>query len=223
ATYGEPERLPIDETTPQSPTNPYGETKLALERLLFWGHKTMDFKPVFLRYFNAAGASLGLGEDHHPETHLIPLVLQVALGEREQIEVFGDDYDTADGTCVRDYVHVVDLARAHLLALSAGVIGAFNLGTGVGYSVRQIIDVAAEVTGRPIASAITPRRQGDPPILVANADKAAKTLNWQPQSSDLRTIIADAWDWHRRYPKGYKSPGGEGWRVTADQQKPETR
>ncbi len=205
ATYGEPERQPIPETTPQSPTNPYGETKLALERLLLWGRESMDLEPVFLRYFNAAGAALDLGEDHDPETHLIPLVLQVALGGRRKIEVFGDDYDTVDGTCVRDYIHVADLARAHVLALEKGARGAYNLGTGAGHSVRQVIDTASKVTGRPIAFETAPRRAGDPPILVADATKAAEELGWRPQSSDLETILADAWDWHRRHPNGYQS------------------
>ena len=212
ATYGEPPEMPIRETMPQRPANPYGETKLAVERLLLAAQGPLGLEPVFLRYFNAAGASGDLGEDHDPETHLIPLALDAARGRRPHLEIFGDDYDTPDGTCVRDYVHVEDLARAHLLALQAEVTGAFNLGTGRGHSVREVIDTAARVSGREVPHRVGPRRAGDPPTLVADATHAHEILGWTPGSPALETIITDAWEWHRRYPEGYRSPAAAGWR-----------
>lgn len=203
ATYGAPERVPITEDSPQRPTNPYGESKLMLERALDWYHRRHGLHVVSLRYFNACGAAGGRGEDHSPETHLIPLLLQVALGQREQAVIHGDDYPTPDGSCIRDYIHVADLAHAHLLALSTPASGAFNLGTGSGFSVKQVLAAAREVTGHPIAADIGPRRPGDPPVLVAAADKAQQVLGWTPRVTDLHDIIADAWDWHRAHPGGY--------------------
>ena len=203
ATYGEPERTPISEESEQHPTNPYGDTKLCLERLLSWQQKTADFRPTFLRYFNACGAWDHLGEDHDPETHIIPLLLQVALGQREHFRVFGDDYETPDGTCIRDYIHVRDLAQAHLLALESDALGAFNLGTGRGYSVKEVIEAAREVTGHAIPISIAQRREGDPPRLVADARKARDTLGWAPSFTQIETILADAWRWHRDHQHGY--------------------
>jgi UDP-glucose 4-epimerase len=213
STYGETAQNPIDESATQRPTNPYAETKLTFERMLLTCREAHGFEPVFLRYFNAAGAGLGLGEDHDPETHLIPLVLQVALGLKDRVDIFGDDYDTPDGTCVRDFIHITDLARAHLLALSSEVIGAFNLGTGSGHSVREVVEAAAKVTGKRIAARVQPRRAGDPPILVANAEKARTTLEWKPESPDLETILKDAWRWHREHPDGYRGRPDPGWRT----------
>lgn len=205
STYGEDARIPIDESAAQQPTNPYAETKLAIERLLSACSASHGLQPVFLRYFNAAGAAFGLGEDHQPETHLIPLVLEVAAGRRSHIDIFGSDYETPDGTCVRDYIHVKDLARAHVLALEGGAAGAFNLGTGNGHSVQNVIDTAAAVTGRPIGTRACPRRPGDPPALVADARKAREVLAWEPESPALETIIEDAWRWHQEHPQGYES------------------
>jgi UDP-glucose 4-epimerase len=205
ATYGQPKRVPITEREPQKPTNPYGESKLMLERILWWQHERSGFQPVFLRYFNACGATEKFGEDHEPETHLVPNVLAVALKKRPAVNVFGDDYPTPDGTCIRDYIHIVDLARAHLLALTSGKVGAFNLGTGTGYSVKQVIEAAREVTGRDIPVRLASRRPGDPARLVAAADKARRELNWKPVRSDLRTILEDAWRWHQKHPRGYAS------------------
>ncbi len=205
ATYGQPERIPIDEREKQHPESPYGESKLQLERILHWIHQIHGTQTVYLRYFNASGATEKFGEDHNPETHLIPLVLQVALGQREQISIFGVDYDTPDGTCIRDYIHIVDLAQAHILALESDQSGPFNLGNGNGYSVRQLIEVAREVTGHPIPAVVAPRRDGDPPRLVANADKARSVLGWNPRHAELKTIIQHAWNWHRAHPDGYES------------------
>lgn len=203
ATYGEPRRIPIAEDETQRPTNPYGESKLILERILDWYHAIHGLHAVHLRYFNACGATERLGEDHSPETHLIPLVLQVALGQRERVVVYGDDYPTPDGSCVRDYIHVVDLARAHILALDAPEAGAYNLGNGAGYSVKEVIDAAREVTGHPIPAAIGARRPGDPPCLIAAADRARHLLGWTPRITDLREIVESAWQWHRAHPRGY--------------------
>lgn len=209
ATYGEPVKQPIEETDPTEPTNPYGASKLAIEGLLKWSHAAYGIRYAALRYFNAAGANADvmIGEDHHPETHLIPIVLQVALGQREQVGVFGDDYPTPDGTCVRDYIHVRDLAQAHLLALEyldrGGQSGAFNLGNGSGYSVREIIDTARRVTGHPIPAVVQPRRAGDPSTLIASAQKARSALGWTP-TRDLETILSDAWAWHKSHPRGYE-------------------
>ncbi|CAJ1001515.1 UDP-glucose 4-epimerase [Brevibacillus aydinogluensis] len=211
AVYGEPERIPIREEDPTVPTNPYGETKLAMEKMFRWCDQAYGLKSISLRYFNAAGAHPDalIGEDHEPESHLIPLVLQVALGRREQIEMFGDDYPTEDGTCIRDYVHVMDLANAHRLALNYlrthNRSDVFNLGNGTGFSVKQVIDTARKVTGHSIPAKVSPRRAGDPAVLVASADKAKRLLNWQPRCPELETIIASAWNWHRRHPHGYAS------------------
>ncbi len=204
ATYGAPDVIPMTEETPQNPTNPYGESKLMLEKILLWARDRHNLEPVFLRYFNAAGATEAFGEDHHPETHLIPLVLSVALGKRGKIMIFGDDYDTPDGSCIRDYIHIVDLAQAHIQAVTKGGAGAFNLGNGMGYSVKEVIDVAREVTGHPIPAEVAPRRPGDPARLVAAADKARNELGWKPAYPELRTIIEHAWKWHQAHPDGYE-------------------
>lgn len=203
ATYGQPDVLPMTEALPQRPTNPYGESKLMFETALRWEQERRGLQPVFLRYFNACGATEKYGEDHEPETHLIPNVLKVALGQAPAVPVFGDDYDTPDGTCIRDYIHIVDLARAHILALEKDVTGPFNLGTGTGFSVRQVIETCRQVTGHPIPVALSPRRPGDPAGLVAGAEKAKTVLGWQPRYPDLKTIVQHAWDWHRAHPRGY--------------------
>ena len=203
ATYGWPEKLPIDENEPQTPANPYGESKLICERMLEWLHRQHGMRTVSLRYFNASGATRKFGEDHCPETHLIPLVLETAMGRRQDVTVFGDDYDTPDGTCLRDYIHIADLAQAHILAMNADVSGAFNLGTGEGWSVRQVVETARAVTGKEIPVRIGPRRPGDPARLVAKADKARVQLGWTPQFSDLRSIVESAWSWRQSNPKGY--------------------
>lgn len=204
AVYGEPRRVPIDETHPLEPANPYGETKLALERALRWYHETSGLGFVSLRYFNAAGATSAHGERHDPEPHLIPLVLQTAAGLQPHVMVFGTNYPTADGTCVRDYIHVSDLADAHVLALNAlaartGVADVYNLGCGgSGYSVRAVIDVARQITGRSIAAKEGPRRPGDPAVLVASSQKAARELGWTPKLQDLGVIIRSAWEWMQK-------------------------
>ena len=207
AVYGEPEEMPITEETPKAPTNPYGQTKLTFERILADADAAHGLKSVCLRYFNAAGATASRGEDHTPETHLIPLVLQVALGQREAIKVFGDDYPTRDGTCVRDYIHILDLAEAHILALQhlrgGGESQAFNLGNGEGITVREIIEIAREVTGHPIPAETASRRAGDPPTLIASAQRARETLGWAPERGSVREIVQSAWDWHRVSPEGY--------------------
>jgi UDP-glucose 4-epimerase len=203
ATYGVPERMPMTEDLPQRPANPYGESKLQFEKILRWCDERLGTKSVFLRYFNAAGATEKFGEDHDPETHLIPNVLRVALGQSEKVMVFGEDYETPDGTCIRDYIHIVDLAQAHILALEKDVSGPFNLGNGGGYSVKEVIDVAREVTGKPIRADMAPRRPGDPPRLIASAEKAHQVLGWKPKYPDLRTIMEHAWKWHVRHPHGY--------------------
>jgi len=208
ATYGVPQLVPITEDTPQRPVNPYGNTKLAVERALADFAAAHGWGVAMLRYFNAAGASPdgSIGEDHDPESHLIPIVLQAALGKRPAVEVFGTDYQTPDGTCIRDYIHVDDLAAAHLLALekmAAGKVFACNLGTGHGHSVREVIRVAEEVTGRKVPVKEGPRRPGDPPALVAAADKARRDLGWGPRYTDLRAIVETAWNWHRKHPDGY--------------------
>lgn len=209
AVYGEPVRTPIQEDDPTRPTNPYGRTKLAFEGLLESYRVAYGLEYTCLRYFNAAGADPGaeIGEDHAPESHLIPIVLQVALGQRAQVNILGDDYPTPDGTCLRDYIHVNDLAAAHLLALerlaAGGASAIFNLGNGQGFSVREVIDVCRQVTGHPIPAEIGPRRPGDAAVLVAGADRARATLGWQPHYTDLEVIIRTAWEWHRRHPSGY--------------------
>jgi UDP-glucose-4-epimerase GalE len=208
ATYGIPERVPIPEDEPQKPINPYGRAKLAVEWALADYAAAYGLGYAALRYFNAAGASPdgAIGEDHDPETHLIPLLLQVALGQRASVQVFGADYPTPDGTCVRDYVHVDDLAEAHLLALERLEPGrglAYNLGTGQGHSVREVVRTCEEVTGRPIAVVQAPRRPGDPPFLVAAAERARRELGWRPRFGDLRGIVETAWRWHQGHPRGY--------------------
>jgi UDP-glucose 4-epimerase len=209
ALYGNPERMPIEEDAPLRPTNAYGESKLLVEQVLAWLHRIHGLRYASLRYFNAAGAAGELGEDHRPESHLIPLVLQVALGKRERISVYGTDYPTPDGTCVRDYIHVADLAAAHLLALDAldtprgerPLI--YNVGNGRGFSVRQVIAAARHVTGHAIPSVDAPRRPGDPALLVASSEKLRRELGWQPQHHELDAIISSAWQWKRRHPDGY--------------------
>jgi len=204
ATYGQPDVIPMTEELPQRPTNPYGESKLMFETALRWEQQRRGLQPVFLRYFNACGATEKYGEDHDPETHLIPNVLKVALGQAEAVPVFGDDYETPDGTCIRDYIHIVDLARAHILALEQDVTGPFNLGTGTGFSVKQVIDACREVTGRDIPARMSPRRPGDPARLVAGAEKAKRVLGWAPRHADLKTIVRHAWAWHQAHPHGYR-------------------
>jgi UDP-glucose 4-epimerase len=210
ATYGEPEVIPISEATLQQPINPYGFTKLVIERALIDYAAAYGLGFAALRYFNAAGAhpSGEIGEDHDPETHIIPIVLQVALGQRERITVYGDDYPTLDGTCVRDYVHVCDLADAHLRALNrleAGKGICVNLGTGRGTSVREIVEACREVTGHAIPEVAGPRRAGDPPELIADARRAKSELGWEPQYADVRSIVETAWNWHQKHPRGYQS------------------
>ncbi|MCP3965440.1 MAG: UDP-glucose 4-epimerase GalE [Lentisphaerae bacterium] len=203
ATFGQPEESPIRETTEQNPINPYGESKLCFEKVLKWYNVIHRIKYAALRYFNAAGASGNFGEDHNPESHLIPLILQVAQGKREKIMIFGDDYNTTDGTCVRDYIHILDLAQAHMLAMTAPESGHYNLGTGNGLSVEEIIDAAREVTGHPIPAEVAPRRAGDPDTLVACSDRAKAMLGWKPQFESAHTIIDSAWKWIQKHPDGY--------------------
>lgn len=207
ATYGEPESQPIDESAPTVPTNPYGETKLAFEHAMRWYEVAYGLRYASLRYFNAAGATDHCGEVHDPETHLIPIALQVATGQRKHVEIFGDDYPTPDGTCVRDYIHVIDLARAHILALQAVSKGSaiYNLGCGgAGYSVREVIETTRQVTGKEIAVKVGPRRAGDPPTLIASSDKIKRELGWQPNYQDLRVIVESAWRWVQAHPEGYR-------------------
>jgi UDP-glucose 4-epimerase len=206
ALYGTPERTPIEETAPLQPTNAYGESKLLVERMLDWFNRVHGLRYACLRYFNAAGGAGEQGEDHHPESHLIPLALQVALGQREKLSIYGTDYPTADGTCVRDYVHVSDLASAHVLVLQAlkekdRLI--YNLGNGRGFSVREVIETARGVTGHPIPAQEAPRRPGDPAVLVASAEKIKKELGWQPEYASLEAIVRSAWEWKRAHPSGY--------------------
>ncbi len=206
ATYGLPEIVPMTEETPTAPINAYGESKLMVERMLRWYSDIHGLSYAALRYFNACGATETRGEDHQPETHMIPIVLEVALGEREFVPITGDDYPTRDGTGVRDYIHVVDLASAHILALLAlqpGERRIYNLGTGTGVTVREIIEAARDVTGHPIPERSAPRRPGDPPELVAAAEKAKRELGWQPRHSDIHTIMRTAWNWHQSHPAGY--------------------
>lgn len=209
ATYGEPENIPILEDDRTCPTNPYGETKLAMEKMMKWSANAYGLKYVSLRYFNACGAhkSAKLGEAHNPESHLIPLVLQVPNGKRESVSIYGTDYDTPDGTCIRDYIHVTDLAKAHILAveylMKGGESNVFNLGNGVGYSVREVIETARRVTGHPIPAVEIPRRAGDPARLVASGEKAKEILGWKPEITELEDIIRSAWAWHSSHPNGY--------------------
>lgn len=203
--YGDPQSLPITEDAPLAPVSPYAETKVVVERLLAWYDSQCGLRSVSLRYFNAAGATETLGEDHRPETHLIPVVLQVALGRRPALDLYGTEYPTPDGTCVRDYVHVVDLAQAHLLALARCDEGSavYNLGSGQGFSNREVIEAATSITGRAIPVRECPRRPGDPAALVASSEKARRELGWEPRSSDLNDMIESAWRWHQTHPDGY--------------------
>ncbi|MBQ2230266.1 MAG: UDP-glucose 4-epimerase GalE [Oscillospiraceae bacterium] len=209
ATYGLPEKTPILETDRTSPINPYGETKLAMEKMMRWTDLACGLKYVALRYFNACGAHPDgvIGEAHDPETHLIPIILQVPNGQREFIGIFGGDYNTKDGTCVRDYIHVTDLAQAHILALdyllAGGESNTFNLGNGVGFTNKEVVETARRVTGHPIPEKLLDRRPGDPDILVASSEKAKSVLGWSPKYADLETIISTAWNWHRTHPHGY--------------------
>jgi UDP-glucose 4-epimerase len=209
ATYGEPKQIPIQEQDLTIPTNPYGETKLAMEKMFRWCDGAYGLKSISLRYFNAAGAhpEAIIGEDHDPETHLIPIILQVALGQRESIGIFGDDYPTEDGTCIRDYIHVMDLANAHWLSLEHlrknETSDVFNLGNGKGFSVKQVIETARSVTGHSIPEVVSPRRAGDPAVLIATSEKAQTVLGWKPKYNELKTIIETAWNWHQANPRGY--------------------
>lgn len=209
ATYGEPENIPVLESDRTCPTNPYGETKLAVEKMFKWVAEAHGLRYVSLRYFNACGADENgiIGEAHNPESHLIPIILQVPNGKRETISIYGTDYDTPDGTCIRDYIHVTDLAQAHILAVkylyNGGKSDIFNLGNGVGYSVREVIETARKVTGRPIPVTETSRRAGDPARLVASSEKAKRILGWKPVHNCLEEIIASAWNWHKKHPNGY--------------------
>lgn len=210
ATYGNPVKVPIEEDDPTVPTNPYGDTKLAIEKMLKWADGAYGLKSVCLRYFNAAGADPKgeIGEDHTPESHLIPIVLQAALGQRDHVSIFGEDYPTEDGTCIRDYIHVLDLAAAHYLALKkiheTNESGIYNLGNGTGFSVKQVIDTCRNVTGKDIKAIVAPRRAGDPAVLIASSTKARKELGWVPQYPELAGIVAHAWNWHKNHPNGYE-------------------
>lgn len=209
ATYGNPNKNPIEEDDPTNPANPYGETKLAIEHMLKWCDGAYGLKSVCLRYFNAAGADPEgrIGEDHNPETHLIPIVLQAALGQREKVYIFGDDYPTEDGTCIRDYIHVLDLAAAHFLALkkltNTNESAIYNLGNGSGFSVKQVIDICRQVTGKKIKAEVAPKRVGDPAILIASSEKANKDLGWVPKYTRLEEIVQHAWNWHQHHPNGF--------------------
>lgn len=204
--FDEPEKIPISPEERIVPGSPYGESKYFIERMLHWANKTKGLRYAALRYFNAAGCTATRGEDHDPETHLIPLVLQVALGQREKIMMFGDDYDTPDGTCVRDYIHVEDLAQAHVLALGAlreREVLHYNLGNGNGFSVKEVIETVREVTGHPIPAEVAPRRAGDPATLIADSTKIREELGWSPKYADFKSIIESAWNWHVKHPSGY--------------------
>lgn len=211
ATYGEPESIPILESDNTIPTNAYGESKLLVEKILTWADYAYGIKYTALRYFNAAGAHVNgkIGEDHSPESHLIPLILQVPLGKRENIMIFGDDYNTKDGSCIRDYIHVSDLASAHSLAverlMNGGESRIYNLGNGTGFSVKEVIEVARKVTGHPIPAVVAERRAGDPATLIASSQKAMEELNWKPKFNSLETIIETAWNWHKNHPNGYEN------------------
>ncbi|HOC21131.1 MAG TPA: UDP-glucose 4-epimerase GalE [Anaerolineae bacterium] len=205
--FDDPQRIPIAETERIVPGSPYGESKHILERLLYWLDRVYGLRYATLRYFNAAGATAQRGEDHHPETHLIPLTLQVALGQRESIKVFGDDYPTPDGTCIRDYIHVSDLAQAHILALYALDKGSrrYNLGNGLGFSVMEVIQACRDVTGHPIPAEIVGRRAGDPAVLIAASDVLRAELGWEPHYPDIHQIVETAWAWHKTHPHGYEA------------------
>ena len=210
ATYGEPESIPIIETDRTLPTNPYGETKLAMEKMMKWADLAHGIKYIALRYFNVAGAHENgiIGEDHDPETHLIPLILQVPIGKRESIAIYGEDYDTHDGTCIRDYIHVMDLVDAHILALGSLRDGSestvYNLGNGEGFSVKEMVEAARRVTNHPIPAVMCPRRAGDPSTLIASSKKAKEKLGWEPKFNMIDDIVASAWKWHRNNPEGFK-------------------
>jgi UDP-glucose 4-epimerase len=204
ATYGPPDRVPMTEELPQRPINPYGESKLMFERMLHWYHQLHGLEFVAFRYFNAAGASPKLGEHHRTETHLIPNVLKVPLGQAKHCEIYGTDYPTPDGTCIRDYIHIIDLAQAHMLALEPGKQGFYNLGNGDGYSVRQVIQACEEITATKSPAVEKPRRPGDPAKLVASAQKAICDLGWKPKYPKLEDIISTAWTWHKAHPLGYQ-------------------
>lgn len=209
ATYGEPENIPILESDHTEPTNTYGETKLSMEKMFKWVSKAHNLRYVSLRYFNACGAHVSgeIGEAHNPESHLIPIILQVPNGKRETVSIFGDDYPTKDGTCIRDYIHVTDLAQAHILAVEylrkGNPSDIFNLGNGIGFSVKEVIDTARKVTGHPIPAVVSPRRAGDPAQLIASSEKAKSVLGWKPEHADLEEIIATAWKWHKNHPDGF--------------------
>ncbi|MGQ9927817.1 MAG: UDP-glucose 4-epimerase GalE [Chloroflexaceae bacterium] len=208
--FDEPEKMPIEADNKIVPGSPYGESKFFIERMLYWFERIYGLRYACLRYFNASGATPHRGEDHDPETHLIPLVLQVALGQRPHITVFGADYPTPDGTCIRDYIHVVDLAQAHILAMEAlDRLGSrkYNLGNGNGFSVLEVIEAARKVTGHPIPHVIGPRRPGDPAVLIASSETIRAELGWRPRFTDIETIVASAWEWHRNYPRGYPQKG----------------
>lgn len=210
ATYGEPTQMPIVETMPTQPENPYGESKLMMEKIMKWCDRAYGIRYVALRYFNVAGAKgdASIGEDHHPETHLIPIILQTALEQRPYLEIYGDDYDTPDGTCIRDYVYVEDLIAAHIAALTYLQAGnesnVFNLGSNTGYSVKEMVEAARKVTGKTIPTKMVTRRAGDPSRLVASSEKAKDMLKWEPQVTDIQAIIKTAWDWHVSHPNGYE-------------------
>lgn len=210
ATYGEPESIPILESDRTEPTNTYGETKLSMEKMFKWAAKAHGLRYVSLRYFNACGAHVSgeIGEAHNPESHLIPIILQVPNGQREAVNIFGEDYNTKDGTCVRDYIHVTDLAQAHILAVKYLQEGhesnIFNLGNGVGFTVKEVIETARKVTGHSIPAVVAPRRAGDPATLIASSDKAKEVLGWKPEHESLEEIIETAWKWHKNHPKGYQ-------------------
>ncbi|OTN89588.1 UDP-glucose 4-epimerase GalE [Enterococcus sp. 7E2_DIV0204] len=210
ATYGEPKEMPIVETMPTNPENPYGESKLMMEKMMKWCDKAYEIRYVALRYFNVAGAKsdASIGEDHDPETHLIPIILQTALGQREYLGIYGEDYDTPDGTCIRDYVYIEDLIAAHIAALDylqkGNESNIFNLGSNTGYSVKEMLEAARAVTGKEIPAKVLPRRLGDPSKLVASSEKAKLVLGWEPQVTDIKQIIKTAWEWHVSHPKGYE-------------------
>ncbi|KIP21648.1 UDP-glucose 4-epimerase [Anoxybacillus ayderensis] len=209
AVYGEPKQIPIQETDETNPESPYGETKLAMEKMMKWANVAYGIRYISLRYFNVAGAyGTMLGEDHRPETHVIPLILQVPLGKREEFHIFGDDYDTYDGTCIRDYIHVLDLVDAHMLAVEKLRKGSesniYNLGNGNGFSVKEVVEAARRVTGHPIPAKMMPRRLGDPARLVASSEKAKRELGWKPMYTTIEEIIASAWEWHQANPNGYE-------------------
>ena len=203
ATFGIPEKMPIDESLTQKPINPYGESKLLFEKILRWYGEIHGITFVALRYFNAAGASVKFGEDHRIETHLIPNIIKVALGQKESVDIYGTDYPTPDGSCVRDYIHIIDLAQAHMLALGATESAFYNLGTGGGTSVKEVIDCCRAITDHAIPAIEKPRRPGDPPHLIAGSDKIQRELGWKPKYQDIRTIVESAWAWHLKHPDGY--------------------